>query len=545
MRWPCSSPRDSTTPFAGPVSSYLGSGSFLLGPVFGTVLGASFGTVTGTLVTLGLPPRWTARRWLVILATLGPLSTALFGLGEFYWGPAIYAYDPFVGYFAGPLYDTIPFDLERLVLFRAGSVLSLGAFWLAGRAVWLDRKGGGTPRLSVSRSAQGGLAVVLALASLTHAALSPALGPGHDHREPCSGPSAVAPSARRVQRPPFALGEPQDRRARRLGVRGACATAAATLRPAGRRPADHRPALLHFGREGPPDGRPHDVSGQAVAARGLSAGRRFSPIRSLATSSPMRSRPISAPAHFALVAAGSGSCPIRGRVEGFAVAAAPTEEGDATEAEWARALLDLGQLPPSKQLFSLGFLGSAAVKSYTAAGAFVAHLHGIYGPARMKRWYHGEDLEHVTGKSWAALEVEYRRALKQVPVSSRVRALAEEVFSRPSVFGRSCPHAADRALAQAQALCPINAGEAKKETRSPALDLDPTRRDAEGLLPSCYLGAGQRGRAEVVLHDLRSSPNVSVREKGHALVTLGDLAWVAGREHRCCRGLRRSTPRRP
>src|SRR5690606_32256655 len=125
-----------------------------------------------------------------------------------------------------------------------------------------------------------------------------------------------------------------------------------------------------------------------------------------------------------------GLIPDPGRIEGFAVAAAPTEEGDATEAQWARALLELGQLPPSRSLFSLGFLGSAAVKSYTSAGAFVAFLHRKLGASLMKRWYRGDDLEALSGRSWAELDREYRAALADEALSERVRALAEELFSR-------------------------------------------------------------------------------------------------------------------
>lgn len=505
-----------------------GLGLVLLGPVAGTVLGAAWGAAAGGICSLLRLESKVGRRALILLAPLAPLTTALFALGEFAFGPAIYAYDPFAGYFAGPLYDTIPFDLERLVVFRSGTLLSLSALWLWSRAALWDDQGRALPRLALPVSPALALAVLLSLASLGHAVLAPELGLA---TTTSSLARALAGRARfetcSVHHSPWV----SPKVARRMAWE--CAGHVRQLRQ-------------HFDLPGPgPELTVHlfansEEKGQLMGARTTYLAkpwRREVFLQVDAFPHPVLRHELAhavaaefGTGFFRVSGSWLGLLPDPGRIEGFAVAAAPTEDGDATELEWARALQDLGQLPPSRRLFSLGFLGSAAIKSYTSAGAFVGHLHARYGPRVMKAWYGGGELERLTGKSWEQLEADYRESLRQVSVSPRVRALAAELFSRPSIFGRSCPHAADRALERAHALCPISADEAKRELAH-ALELDPTRRDAQGLLPSCYLSAGQLGQAEAALAALQSQPELSRREQLRARVTSADLAWVQGRAH--------------
>lgn len=495
-----------------------------LGPVAGTFLGAAFGATTGVLVISLLWRRWPRRCAWAGLGLVGPLATAAFAVFEFSCGPAVYAYDPFAGYFAGPLYDTIPFDLERLVLFRAGSVLTWLAFWLFGRAlVWNPTVK--TKALGGVRSLGLGVGVVLALGSVAHAGLAPRLGLETTDASLARELSGrAADGVCRVHASPWV----SPKVARRTAWE--CARHVRSLRRHFElSPTDEGPPIVvHLFANA-------EEKGRLMGARTTYLAKPWR--REIFVQVDAFPHPVLRHELAHAVTAEFGSGPFRiagglfpdpGRIEGFAVAAALTEDGDATEAEWARALLDLGQLPPSRSLFSLGFLGSAAVKSYTSAGAFVDYLHTTYGASLMKRWYRGEDLEKLTGRRWAELDLDYRARLLEERVSPRVRALAEEIFSRPSVFGRSCPHAADRALEEARALCPVNAGEAERAVRR-ALALDATRRDAEGLLPGCYLGAGELARAADLLAKLRQDPGVSGREKVRALVTSADLAWVGGR----------------
>src|SRR5205807_1470112 len=111
-----------------------------------------------------------------------------------------------------------------------------------------------------------------------------------------------------------------------------------------------------------------------------------------------------------------GVWPNPGLIEGVAVAASPDDE-DLTDAQWARAMLDLGILAPVERIFSVGFLGEHAAKSYTIAGAFVRWMIDTHGAAAVRRWYGGEAIEAVTGKGWAALDADFRQSLAQYTLS--------------------------------------------------------------------------------------------------------------------------------
>ncbi|MGH7296348.1 MAG: hypothetical protein ACRELB_15520, partial [Polyangiaceae bacterium] len=136
-----------------------------------------------------------------------------------------------------------------------------------------------------------------------------------------------------------------------------------------------------------------------------------------------------------------GLWPNQGLIEGTAVATSPDDE--LTDAQWARAMLDLGILPSIHDLFSLGFLGENASKSYTVAGAFVSWVIDGWGDAALRAWYAGGSIEVITGKPWSALESSFRDSLRALPMPPDATTYARAKFERPSVWGRTCPHAVD------------------------------------------------------------------------------------------------------
>src|SRR5690606_2865252 len=80
-----------------------------------------------------------------------------------------------------------------------------------------------------------------------------------------------------------------------------------------------------------------------------------------------------------------GWIPDPGRIEGFAVAAAPREDSDQTLLEWSAALQELELLPDLRKNFRLTFLGEYSSKAYTVAGAFVTWLRERHGPRALRR----------------------------------------------------------------------------------------------------------------------------------------------------------------
>ncbi|MBI4703476.1 MAG: hypothetical protein HY744_20385, partial [Deltaproteobacteria bacterium] len=235
-----------------------------------------------------------------------------------------------------------------------------------------------------------------------------------------------------------------------------------------------------------------------------------------------------------------GWLPDPGLIEGVAVAAAPPE-GDLRAAEWAKAMKDIGVLPPLRDLFALAFLGKHSATAYTAAGAFVGHVHERFGAEAIRRWYGGEPLPRITGRSWSALESGWHAALDTLPLTDAAREQARAHFDRPGVLGRRCPHRVDRAVERAGALFGAGDAVAARQAYREALGFDAGHEgallgEARCVEQSAGAAAGE-GRLRALGEDARLP--LGVREA--ALERLGDLALrrgeadVAARRYRLAR----------
>src|SRR5688572_27270896 len=101
--------------FCDPLGGML---AFGLGPASGVLLAAGWGTVAG-LVAGHFRGR---RRWALAAAAGAPIGGVLVSVWRFWSSPMVFAFDPFVGFFAGTLYDTVIDAVPRLVTYRAGSL---------------------------------------------------------------------------------------------------------------------------------------------------------------------------------------------------------------------------------------------------------------------------------------------------------------------------------------------------------------------------------------------------------------------------------------
>jgi hypothetical protein len=101
----------------------LGYELWATGPGPGAVMGGAWGAGAG--LCAGRFKR--ARLWSVLLGLAGPLGGIGIGFWRFYTSPMVFGFDPFVGYFAGPLYDTVVDPGVRLLSYRVGSLASLFA----------------------------------------------------------------------------------------------------------------------------------------------------------------------------------------------------------------------------------------------------------------------------------------------------------------------------------------------------------------------------------------------------------------------------------
>lgn len=503
----------------------LGYELWATGPGPGAVLGGAWGALSGLL-----SGRFRRARLLgVLLALAGPLGGIAVGFARFYTSPMVFGFDPFVGYFAGPLYDTVIDPGTRLISYRLGSVATL----LAATVLAFHGVRHADGRLGIASKSRPGvlavgviagclsLAITLAGASLGHwstaASIEATLGRSLEQGR-CRVVYSAAiprPDAERVARE--CVGHlPQVEEY--LGARGPERVTVYLFASDAEKGALMGASHTYIAKPWRAEvyvqaaGFPHPTLGHELAH--VVSGS-FGP-------GPFH---VAGPLH--------GLVPDPGRIEGIAVAASPGEDDDFTLLEWSKALLDLQLLPEMQSVFRLGFLTKASATAYTVAGAFVSWFHDRYGAEALRSWYAGRTIEAVTGgKSLAVLDGEFRAELAGIELRPALLAMAKARFDRPSIFGRLCPRRVDRDLALAEAR--LGAGDIRgaREAYASLLKLEQDSTRARLGMAACDVREGALESAVRRYQALASDPRLSVLERANALEARGDIDVMAGKPER-------------
>ncbi|WP_394850211.1 hypothetical protein LZC95_22485 [Pendulispora brunnea] len=497
-----------------------GTLGFVLTAAIGAVLGGVWGACAAEVV------RTRKRVWVVVAALSGPLACVVVSLWRFYASPMVFAFDPFVGYFSGTLYDTVIDSGAALLTYRLGSLASLAAVFFGasllgrndeGRLVWAAKD-----RTSTARAVCAALALA---ASVGVTAFGPELGhwetPATIARElggKKSGPrcDAVYPDDLREDEALLVLKDCEEQIAsveHTLGARGPERITAFFFRDAGEKkrlmgagdtyiakPWRHEVYLqMH--------GYPHPVLGHEIAhVIAGSFGR----------------------GPFRIAGAWGGLWPNPGLIEGVAVAASPDED-ELTDESWAHAMLDLGILPRARAVFSIDFLGQSAAKSYTVAGAFIRWMMQRYGVDKVRAVYGGARVEDAVGKGWDALDDEFRASLAAVPLLPETQAYAKAKFDRPAIFGRRCPHVVDALLHEADACRDSHREERARELYDDVLRRDPESHSARygrGLLELREPRNSAEGRA--ALERMAGDPATPRTFRDRAEEAIADWDFLSG-----------------
>ncbi|MFO0676020.1 MAG: hypothetical protein U0169_05765 [Polyangiaceae bacterium] len=423
--------------FCSPLADFT---FFMLSPVPGVVLAGAWGGA------LGIVLRKTARKrlWAVVLGTAIPLGSALVAFGRFVGSPMIFAFDPFVGFFSGTIYDTVIDGGPALLSFRVGTTMTVLALVtgssLVGNGNWLARRRSGfssaTDVTLRARVAAFGTSLALSVGiAMNGVAL------GH-----VSTSSSIAKElGGRIEGPRCSVVHAKDVRPELQKLLLADCE------------ADLRSVEAALGARGPERITVFVFPDAATKKRLMGAANTYiaKPWRhEVYVQDAVYPHPVLGHELAHVVAGAFGRGPFRvagpawgllpdpGLIEGVAVFASPHDD-ELTTREWSRAMLDLGILPPMKSVFSLAFLGGASPTSYTVAGAFVAFLADTYGVEKVRAWYGGAPVEGTFGKDLDALDSEFRARLASEPLPEGALAYAKAKFDRPGLFARHCPHVVD------------------------------------------------------------------------------------------------------
>ncbi len=488
-------------------------------------VGAALGGAWGAVVAEIVRPRKRRRLGAVLLGLALPLGCAGFSVGRFVTSPMIFAYDPFVGYFSGTLYDTVVDPGLPLLSYRAGSAATLVAL-LAGasllvrhgeRVAWGSRKEPAfLARVLVLVGAlAASLGVTASGESLGHyqtrATVAAALG-GRLSGVRCD---VVFPSSLRPDEARLLLRDCEEEIESveaALDARGPAKITAFFFRDAAEKRrlmgAEHTYIAKPWREEVylQVERYPHPVLGHEIAhVVAGSFGR-----------GPFR-------------VAGSlgGLVPNPGLIEGVAVAASPDDE-DVSDLAWAKTMMDLGLLPPMRRIFSLGFLGESSSKSYTLAGAFVRFVLEKHGAGVVRAWYGGESIEALTRSSWDELEAAFKARIQSLVVPRAIEASARARFDRPSVFGRRCPHVVDALRRSADGCRDARQVEQATLLYAKVLDKDPGDQSARVSLAFLERRYGDREAGRRALEAIEGDPKAPRNVRDRAGEILADADFLDG-----------------
>ncbi|HEX4406789.1 MAG TPA: hypothetical protein VH560_18245 [Polyangia bacterium] len=425
----------------------LGAGLafFALLPV-GTAL---FAAPAGVLAATFAPRRGRALAWAL------PLLSLAWSLWRLYEGPAVFAFDPFLGFFPGPIYDEALRPSERLLSFRLVNLIWIGAAVVVGLAV-VGR--GRDPRRW--RRTFALVAAPLVLASALLFAARGDLGFAIRRRDLVAALDATLRTEHFVvhyasgtgKTPADVALEAEDfefRYHELVQTLGAEPAGAVTVWEFPN--ADVKKALVGAG---------HTLYAKPWTREIFLQTERFPSSHLRHELAHVFAGAFGDPLFGVAFAWRRGPLPVptptlaMGLVEGLAEAADESDpEGSSTIHQDAAAMIADGLAPPLADIVGAGFSAQSGARAYTLAGSFCAFLLETRGPERLRALYHSAgNFTDVYRTPLPNLEEEWRQFLRKQPLNSRDRARASEQFRRPAIFKKVCARELAARLAQARGL---------------------------------------------------------------------------------------------
>ncbi|MFO0577149.1 MAG: tetratricopeptide repeat protein [Polyangia bacterium] len=226
-----------------------------------------------------------------------------------------------------------------------------------------------------------------------------------------------------------------------------------------------------------------------------------------------------------------GILPQPGLIEGLAVAA-DWRGGGLTPHQAVKAMREDRIEPRLTQVLGLSFWGQPSSRAYTLVGSFCRFLLDKHGPAPLLRVYHDggrpEDFARAYGVPFATLQAEWSALIDSQPLDRRERELERERLRRPAVFHKVCAH--ELAVRKQKALSLYAQGDAARATallRAVCAD-DPQEPQHLAELMEFLWSAGRYDESRATATALLAHPTQSVVLRGRALSRLGDIAVVKG-----------------
>jgi hypothetical protein len=219
-----------------------------------------------------------------------------------------------------------------------------------------------------------------------------------------------------------------------------------------------------------------------------------------------------------------------GLVEGLAEAADFGDpKGRSTLHQEAAAMLALGQAPDLARALGLGFTALSGPRAYTLAGSFCRFLLDRHGAAKLGALYRSAgDFPGVYGRDLAALEQDWRAFLAEQPVDEDTRAEAAEDFRRPAIFHKVCARELAARVAEARSRLGTSPASAVALLAATCAD-DPDEPTFRLDLAEAQIAAGEPERALASLVKARADRSLTRPLRNHAANLEAGIHFRAGR----------------
>lgn len=399
-------------------------------PVLSSVVSAAFGSLCGVLFD-----RFTG----AILACFGIALWILARAFVTLMGPGAFAFNPFFGYFPGPLYDEAINLPKNFWLYRIFNMFYAAGFLGIAQRVWHGK----FVSVEEKRHVLSNWSIVLAaLAGIANIAIGGLLG--------------FCPSLAQIKRElnaslPFAHGNIYYKPSNRF------IHLADLLKDDLEYRAYKVSQLLN---ETPPNFDCYLYISQSQKKRLIGAGKTLYVDISGAN---VHLNPFSYPhpllqhevAHimtkrFGLKPFGFSLSP--GLVEGVAVALEGYRDEFSVH-EWAKALVELKLSKTPSSLMAIGFWRESPQRSYIVVGSFVAYLKDKYGVSKLKFAYPFGDFRSIYHNVLKVLESDWNEFLADNVKSPKYLLERAKVrFEKPSIFERKCARELARIKEEARRL---------------------------------------------------------------------------------------------
>ena len=218
-----------------------------------------------------------------------------------------------------------------------------------------------------------------------------------------------------------------------------------------------------------------------------------------------------------------------GLIEGIAEAADSSDpDGPATIHQQAQAIVADGRAPPLETVVGAGFSTVSGPRAYVLAGSFCTFMLETRGADKLRSLYHSAgNFSDVYQTPLADLEQEWRHFLSRQPLSTRDRARAKEQFRRPAIFKKICARELAARVSDARGLLRSAPAQAVRMLEDTCRD-DPDEPTFRLELGWALAMAGQRARALEMLTGLSGNGDLTDPLRARAASLTATLHYHAG-----------------